>query len=102
MAPQYAISHALQTVASVRLASTPAVVGVLLVFALLIVPAATAELVSYRPLTTILLAIGISLFSTWAGLAASSLRRLTGSRAVLATNLKVFRSSILAIRSRQT
>ena len=45
------------------------VVGVLLVFALLIVPAASAELVSYRPLSTILLAVGISLASTWAGLA---------------------------------
>lgn len=45
------------------------VVGVLLVFALLIVPAASAELVSNRPLTTILLAVGISLASTWAGLA---------------------------------
>jgi len=47
---------------------TVQVVGVLLVFALLIVPAASAELISYRPLTTILLAIGISLSSTWAGL----------------------------------
>jgi len=45
------------------------VVGVLLVFALLIVPAASAELVSYRPFSTILLAVGISLASTWAGLA---------------------------------
>jgi zinc/manganese transport system permease protein len=44
------------------------VVGVLLVFALLIVPAASAELVSYRPISTILLAVGISLASTWAGL----------------------------------
>jgi zinc/manganese transport system permease protein len=44
------------------------VVGVLLVFALLVVPAASAELVSYRPLSTILLAVGISLASTWGGL----------------------------------
>jgi zinc/manganese transport system permease protein len=44
------------------------VVGVLLVFALLIVPAASAELISYRPLTSLLLAVGISLASTWAGL----------------------------------
>ena len=44
------------------------VVGVLLVFALLIVPAASAELVSHRPFSTILLAVGISLVSTWAGL----------------------------------
>jgi zinc/manganese transport system permease protein len=45
------------------------VVGTLLVFALLIVPAASAELMSYRPLSTILLAVGISLASSWAGLA---------------------------------
>lgn len=44
------------------------VVGVLLVFALLIVPAASAELVSTRPFSTILLAVGISLTSTWMGL----------------------------------
>jgi zinc/manganese transport system permease protein len=44
------------------------VVGVLLVFALLIAPAATAQHIAKRPLTTILLSIGLGLFFTWGGL----------------------------------
>lgn len=44
------------------------VVGILLVFALLIAPAATAQHITKRPLTTILLSIGLGLFFTWGGL----------------------------------
>lgn len=44
------------------------VVGVLLVFALLIAPAATAQHVTKRPSTTILLSIALGLFFTWGGL----------------------------------
>lgn len=44
------------------------VVGVLLVFALLIAPAATAQHIAKRPLTTILLSIAFGLFFTWGGL----------------------------------
>ena len=43
------------------------VVGTLLVFALLIVPAASAKLTS-RPFSALILSMAISLFSTWAGL----------------------------------
>ncbi len=45
------------------------VVGVLLVFALLVVPAASAEQLTRRPLATLGLAVVISLVSTWGGLA---------------------------------
>ncbi|MGB8213847.1 MAG: metal ABC transporter permease [Anaerolineales bacterium] len=44
------------------------VVGVLLVFALLVVPAATAEHLTHRPLTAIVLSVVISLVCTWGGL----------------------------------
>jgi len=44
------------------------VVGVLLVFALLVVPAAAAEHLTHRPLSAILLSVSISLISTWGGL----------------------------------
>lgn len=44
------------------------VVGVLLVFALLVVPAAAAEHLTYQPLLAIVLAVLISLASTWGGL----------------------------------
>ncbi|BCL83819.1 ABC transporter permease [Ktedonobacteria bacterium brp13] len=44
------------------------VVGTLLVFALLLAPAATAQLWTRRPLVTIGLAVGLSLLFTWGGL----------------------------------
>lgn len=43
-------------------------IGVLLVFALLVAPAATAEQLTRRPLTAILLSVGLGLFFTWGGL----------------------------------
>lgn len=44
------------------------VVGTLLVFALLIVPAASAEHLTSKPFLALILAVAISLFSTWTGL----------------------------------
>jgi len=44
------------------------VIGVLLVFALLIAPAATAALLTHRPRTTVLVSIMLSLLFTWGGL----------------------------------
>lgn len=53
---------------AVTVAQAIQVVGVLLVFALLVAPAATAERWTHRPLTTIALAVGLSLAYTWGGL----------------------------------
>jgi zinc/manganese transport system permease protein len=53
---------------AVTVAEAIQVVGVLLVFALLVAPAATAERWTHRPLTTIALAVGLSLSFTWGGL----------------------------------
>lgn len=53
---------------AVTVAQAIQVVGVLLVFALLVAPAATAERWTHRPLTTIALAVGLSLTFTWGGL----------------------------------
>jgi len=44
------------------------VVGVLLVFALLVAPAAIAQHMAKRPLTTIILSVCLGLFFTWCGL----------------------------------
>ncbi len=44
------------------------VIGVLLVFALLIAPAATAERITHRPLTAIILSVILGLTFTWGGL----------------------------------
>jgi zinc/manganese transport system permease protein len=47
------------------------VIGALLVFALLIAPAATAEHLAHRPLHAILLSVGLGLAFTWGGLVLS-------------------------------
>ena len=53
---------------AITVAEAIQVVGVLLVFALLIAPAATAQLWTRRPLTTVALAVGLSVAFTWGGL----------------------------------
>ncbi len=60
------------------------VVGTLLVFALLIVPAASAEHLTSRPFAALILAVAISLFSTWAGLILSLLGRQPASFYIVA------------------
>jgi zinc/manganese transport system permease protein len=54
---------------AITISVTVQVVGVLLVFALLVVPAATAEHLSRRPAAMVGLAVGIAVSSTWGGLA---------------------------------
>lgn len=53
---------------AITVAEAILVVGVLLVFALIVAPAATAQHITTRPLTTILLSVGLGLFFTWTGL----------------------------------
>ncbi|MGI9058992.1 MAG: metal ABC transporter permease [Ktedonobacteraceae bacterium] len=53
---------------AITVAEAIQVVGVLLVFALLIAPAATAERWTHRPLTTVALAVVLSVAFTWGGL----------------------------------
>jgi len=52
----------------VTIAEAILVVGVLLVFALLIAPAATAQHMSNRPVTSILLSVALGLGFTWGGM----------------------------------
>jgi len=47
------------------------ITGTLLVFALLVMPAATAQAVTSRPARSMALAVAVALASTWAGLAAA-------------------------------
>ena len=44
------------------------VVGVLLIFALMVTPAATAQMLAKRPRQVIILSVAIALFATWLGL----------------------------------
>ncbi|HLQ29509.1 MAG TPA: metal ABC transporter permease [Ktedonobacteraceae bacterium] len=53
---------------AITVAEAIQVVGVLLVFALLVAPAATAERLTHRPLTAIALSIVLGLVFTWSGL----------------------------------
>jgi len=53
---------------AITVAEAIQVVGVFLVFALLIAPAATAERWTHRPLTTVALAVVLSVAFTWGGL----------------------------------
>jgi zinc/manganese transport system permease protein len=47
------------------------IIGVLLIFTLILVPAATAQYLTAKPLHTILVAIGIGVFVTWVGITLS-------------------------------
>ncbi|MEU8579244.1 metal ABC transporter permease [Streptomyces abikoensis] len=47
------------------------ITGTLLVFALMVVPAATAQTLTARPAASLLLAVGLALAATWAGLTAA-------------------------------
>jgi zinc/manganese transport system permease protein len=66
--PVRALSIVFLLLLAVSVSQAVQVVGVLLIFTLLIVPAAAAELLTHSPLATILLAVAISLVSTWSGL----------------------------------
>lgn len=58
------------TLLAVTVAAAVQVVGVLLIFSLLVVPAATARSLSTKPATAIALSVAIALACTWMGLAA--------------------------------
>ena len=63
--------------AGVAAAEVSQITGTLLVFALLVVPAATAQLVTPHPLKSLLLATGFGLAITWLGSQASPTTRST-------------------------
>jgi zinc/manganese transport system permease protein len=67
--PVRALSFGFLLLLGVSVAATSQITGALLVFALLVAPAATAHLLTGRPLAGLLLAIGIGLAVTWLGLA---------------------------------
>ena len=62
------LSIAFLVLLGITTAETVLVVGVLLVLALLIAPAATSMHLTRRPLTSILLSVALALFFTWSGL----------------------------------
>jgi zinc/manganese transport system permease protein len=66
--PVQALSILFTLLLGLTVSLTVQVVGVLLVFALLVVPAATAEQLTHRPVSMLGLAVALSLAATWGGL----------------------------------
>jgi len=66
--PVRLLSIAFMLLLAITVAEAIQVVGVLLVFALLVAPAATAERLTHRPFSAIVLAVALGLFFTWGGL----------------------------------
>jgi zinc/manganese transport system permease protein len=69
--PVRAISTAFLVVLALAVAMASQFTGVLLVFALLVAPAATAQVVTARPAAGVALSVGLALATAWLGLAVS-------------------------------
>ena len=69
--PTQALSVAFLVLLGVAAAETSQITGSLLVFALLVLPAATTQTLTPRPSHSLALAVAVALGVTWAGLAAS-------------------------------
>jgi len=67
--PVRALSYVFLVLLAVAVAEAVQVVGVLLIFALLVTPAATAQQITARPGRAVALATALALVVTWAGLA---------------------------------
>jgi zinc/manganese transport system permease protein len=69
--PVRALSVVFLVVLGAAVAEASQITGALLVFALLVMPAATAQRLTARPLSGLLLTVGIGWLVTWAGLVAA-------------------------------
>ncbi len=69
--PVRVLSVVFLVVLAVAVAEASQVTGALLVFALLVVPAATAQVLTARPVVSAVLAVGLAVLTTWIGLAVS-------------------------------
>ncbi|SRR5579884_1749982 len=67
--PVRALSFGYLVLLALEVAVAVQVVGVLLIFALLVTPAAIAQYVTTRPVVAVLVSIALALLFTWAGLA---------------------------------
>jgi zinc/manganese transport system permease protein len=67
--PVRALGFGFLLLLGLAVAATAQITGALLVFALLVTPAATAFVITTRPLASLALAVGLALVVTWLGLA---------------------------------
>jgi zinc/manganese transport system permease protein len=63
-----ALDAAFLLLLAIAVAATSQITGVLLVFAVLVAPPATAQLVTTRPLASLLLSVAFALVVVWLGL----------------------------------
>jgi len=66
--PMLALGLAFMVLLAVAISIAVQVIGVLLIFALMVTPAAIAVRVTRRPLTAVLVSVSVAVFSIWAGL----------------------------------
>src|SRR5208283_5403904 len=66
--PMLLLGTSFMLVVAVAVSFAVQVTGVLLIFSLMVTPAATAQYLSRRPGTAIALSVGIALMATWIGL----------------------------------
>jgi zinc/manganese transport system permease protein len=85
---------------AITIAEAVQVVGVLLVFALLVAPAATAKHLTSRPLTTVALAILLGLLFTWGGLLLSLAESWPVSFYIAALSALAYFAAVLVERRR--
>jgi zinc/manganese transport system permease protein len=66
--PMLALGLAFMILLAVAISIAVQVIGVLLIFALMVTPAAIAVRVATRPLTAVAVSVGVALLATWGGL----------------------------------
>jgi len=66
--PMLALGLVFMVLLAVAISIAVQVIGVLLIFALMVTPAAIAVRVTRRPLTAVLVSVSVAVFSIWAGL----------------------------------
>ncbi len=96
--PVRALSIAFLVLLGLAVAATSQVTGVLLVFALLVMPAATAQAITARPLLSLVLTVVLGLFVVWVGLGVAYFSVYPAGFFITAISFAVYATVQLAVR----
>ncbi len=88
--PMLALNLGFMVILAVAISFAVQVIGVLLIFALMVTPAATAVRVTQRPLAALLVSTGIAVFSIWAGLFLAWYEQYPASFFIVATAFAIY------------
>lgn len=100
--PVVALGTVFMILLALAVAMAVQVVGTLLLFALLVTPAATALSFTARPAVVVPSAVGLALGSIWLGLVVSAMLNLPPSFLIVAVSVLVWAIVSLATRKRRT